>query len=123
MIASIGFASVNIADTAIERAGRSTPAIEDGQLALADAKLARDRECIRIRRPMCQVREDQVVERQGKLDAERSAVVADPQTDGARRLVRWISLGSIDVDVAMLRLALLTLLPQIGGLLLMVARR
>jgi hypothetical protein len=124
LIASVGFASLNIADTAIERAGRSTPAIEDAQLALADAKFARDRECIRIRRPMCQRREDEVLARQDKLDAERRAIVADPQSEGAAKLVVWLT--GVPVGSAWLsglRLALLTLLPQIGGLLLAVARR
>jgi hypothetical protein len=124
LIASVGFASLNIADTAIERAGRSTPAIEDAQLALADAKLARDRECIRIRRPMCQRREDEVVDRQRQLDAARSAIVADPQSEGAAKLVAWLTgTEPSSAWLSGLRLALLTLLPQIGGLLLAVARR
>jgi hypothetical protein len=121
LLASVGFASLNIADTALARASRSTPAIVDAQLALADAKLARDRECIRVRRPMCQRREDEVVARQGALDAARRAVVADPQTDGAAKLVAWAF--GVAPDLAMLRLALLTLLPQVGGLMLAVARR
>jgi hypothetical protein len=123
LIASVGFASLNIADATIERASRSTPAIEDARLALADAKLARDRECIRIRRPMCQHREDEVITAQRRLDTEHARVVADPQSDGAVRLVAWLTRGHGSVDPSMLRLALLTLLPQLGGLLLMVARR
>ena len=43
--AGIGFASTNVADTTLARAGRTTPAIEVAQGALADAKPARDREC------------------------------------------------------------------------------
>jgi hypothetical protein len=124
LIASVGFASLNITDAGIERAGRSTPAIEDARLALADAKAARDRECIRVRRPMCQRREDEVLARQDALAAERRAVVADPQTEGAARLVAWATgVRPAPEALAGLRLALLTLLPQIGGLLLAVARR
>jgi hypothetical protein len=123
LIASVGFASLNITDAAIARASKTTPAIEDARRALEDAKLARDRECIRIRRPMCQHREDQVVARQRLLDAEHAKIVADPQAEGAVRLVAWLTRGYLGVDPAMLRLALLTVLPQLGGLLLMVARR
>ena len=50
---------------------------------------------------------------------------ADPQTDAAIRLVAWLSHGALQPsgnDFAMLRLVLLALLPQIGGILLMVGR-
>jgi hypothetical protein len=115
LIASVGFASLNIADATIGRASRSISAIEDARLALEDAKLARDRECIRVRRPMCQHREDEVISAQRRLDMEHARVIADPQTDGAVRLVAWLTRGHASVDPAMLRLALLTLLPQLGS--------
>ena len=47
---------------------------------------------------------------------------ADPQTDAAIRIVAWITRGLVQPagdDFALLRLALL---PQIGGILLMVGR-
>jgi hypothetical protein len=50
---------------------------------------------------------------------------ADPQTDAAIKLVAWVSHGTVRPsgdDFAMLRLVLLALLPQIGGILLMVSR-
>jgi hypothetical protein len=50
---------------------------------------------------------------------------ADPQTDAAIRIVAWATCGILQPsgdDFAMLRLVLLALLPQIGGILLMVAR-
>jgi hypothetical protein len=50
---------------------------------------------------------------------------ADPQTEAAIRIVAWTSLGTLRPtpdDFAMLRLVLLALLPQIGGILLMVGR-
>ena len=50
---------------------------------------------------------------------------ADPQTEAAIRIVSWASLGALRPtadDFAMLRLMLLALLPQIGGILLMVGR-
>jgi hypothetical protein len=51
---------------------------------------------------------------------------ADPQVDAAARLTAWITFGALRPtadDFGMLRLFLLTLLPQLGGLVLMVARR
>jgi hypothetical protein len=50
---------------------------------------------------------------------------ADPQAEAAIRLVAWVSGGRLHPelgDFAMLRLALLALLPQIGGMLLMIRR-
>jgi hypothetical protein len=48
---------------------------------------------------------------------------ADPQVVKAAALVAWFSpLRPSEDDLAMVRLALLTLLPQLGGLVLMVAR-
>jgi hypothetical protein len=50
---------------------------------------------------------------------------ADPQVISAAKLVSWVSLDrlrpSLD-DFAMLRLLVLTLLPQLGGLVLMLSR-
>jgi hypothetical protein len=50
---------------------------------------------------------------------------ADPQTQAAIRIVAWVSHGALqpsESDFAMLRLMLLALLPQVGGILLLVAR-
>jgi hypothetical protein len=50
---------------------------------------------------------------------------ADPQTDAAIRVVAWVSRGALQPtsnDFAMLRLVLLALLPQIGGILMMIGR-
>jgi hypothetical protein len=65
--------------------------------------------------------------RQG-LDAGMGVIAStsDPQTEAATRLMAWVSRGAIQPtadDFGMIRLALLSLLPQIGGILLMVARR
>jgi hypothetical protein len=46
---------------------------------------------------------------------------ADPQTEAAARLMAWITRGRPDSD-DLLRLALMTLLPQLAGVLAMVAR-
>jgi hypothetical protein len=125
--AGIGFASLNIADSTIMRASRVTPAVASAQAALNDAMAARDRECRNGVGRFCREREATVNGRRQALDAAMKSVEqsADPQTDAAVRIVGWISRGALRPtgdDFAMLRLLLLALLPQIGGILLMVGR-
>ncbi len=125
--AGIGFASVNITDVTAARAARVTPAVTAAQSALSDAMSARDRECVHGVGKFCREREAAVAERRQILDTAMASVgqTADPQTDAAIKLVAWVTHGVLRPsgdDFAMLRLVLLALLPQIGGLLLMVAR-
>jgi hypothetical protein len=125
--AGIGFASTNISDVTSARASRVTPAITSAQAALADAMAARDRECKGGVGKFCREREATVVERRQVLDSATATVehTADPQSDAAIKLVTWASYGMLRPtieDFAMLRLVLLALLPQIGGILLMVGR-
>jgi len=124
--AGVGFASTNIADVTLARASRVTPAIAAAQAALSDAMSARDREC-KVVGKFCREREAAVNERRQALDTAMQAIgqTADPQTEAAIRLVAWASHGALQPtgnDFAMLRLVLLALLPQIGGILLMVGR-
>jgi hypothetical protein len=128
LTAGIGFASTNISDTTLARATRTTPAVAVAQAALGDAMTARDRECKGGVGKFCREREAAVAERRLAVDAAMHAVeqTADPQTDAAIRVVAWVSRGMLQPtsnDFAMLRLVLLALLPQIGGILLMVGRR
>ena len=125
--AGIGFASVNIADVALARASRVTPAVTTAQAALADAMAARDRECVHGVGKFCREREAAVNDRRQAVDVAMRTVehTADPQTEAAIRIVAWVSRGMLQPtgdDFAMLRLVLLALLPQIGGILLMVGR-
>jgi hypothetical protein len=125
--AGIGFASVNIADVTLSRASRATPAVQTTQAALNDAMAARDRECKGGVGKFCREREAAVNERRQAMDVAMHSVekTADPQTEAAVRVVAWVSRGLLqptDNDFAMLRLVLLALLPQIGGILLMVGR-
>jgi hypothetical protein len=125
--AGIGFASTNISDVTIARASRVTPAIAGAQAALNDAMAARDRECKSGVGKFCREREAAVVERRQVLDSAVASVgqSADAQSDAAIRLVTWLSHGLLRPtmeDFAMLRLVLLALLPQIGGILLLVGR-
>jgi hypothetical protein len=127
LISGLGFASVNIADTNLARASRITPPVAIAQEALRDAVRSRDRECAGGVGRYCREREQTVVERQRALDAAVSSVerAVDPQTEAASKIVAWLSGGNANptaADFAMLRLLLLSLLPQAGGLLLMIGR-
>jgi hypothetical protein len=98
------------------------------QAALGDAMAARDRECKGGVGKFCREREAAVAERRQAVDTAMHTVeqTADPQTDAAIRVVAWVSRGVLQPtsnDFAMLRLVLLALLPQIGGILLLVGRR
>lgn len=125
--AGIGFASVNITDVTLARAARVTPAVQTAQAALTDAMAARDRECKGGVGKFCREREAAVNERRQALDIAMRSVeqTADPQTEAAIKIVAWLSVGMLRPtgdDFAMLRLILLAMLPQIGGILLMVGR-
>ncbi len=125
--AGIGFASVNITDVALRRSSRITPAVTAAQLALGDGMAARDRECRGGVGRFCRDREQAVIDLRKVLDSAMASVAstADPQTQAATRIVAWATMSRVqptENDFAMLRLALLALLPQIGGVLLMVAR-
>lgn len=125
--AGIGFASVNITDVTLARASRVTPAVETARAALADAMSARDRECHGGVGKFCREREAAVNDRRAALDAAMHTVeqTGDPQTLAAIHIVAWLSGGLLKPspdDFGMLRLVLLALLPQIGGILLMIGR-
>jgi hypothetical protein len=121
---SIGFSALNIGDVTAVRAARTSPAIELAQRRLDVATAQVATECKRVG-PLC--RERQAEERQALADlaGARSMVAraSDPQVAQASALVAWMTpLRPSENDFAMVRLALLTLLPQLGGLVLMVSR-
>jgi hypothetical protein len=102
-----------------------TPAVQVARAALADA-MARA-ECKGEVGKFCREREAAVNERHQALDTAIHSVeqAADPQTEAAIRIVAWVTHGALQPtgnDFAMLRLFLLALLPQIGGILLTVGR-
>lgn len=127
LTASIGFASVNISDVTQTRASRVTPAVVTAQSALGDAMTARDRECKGGVGKFCREREEAVNRQRAALAAAMAevAATADPQVQAAVNAVTWLSAGTVrpmPEDFVMLRLILLALLPQIGGILVMIAR-
>ncbi|WP_271579136.1 hypothetical protein [Bradyrhizobium sp. CCBAU 11361] len=126
--AGLGFASTNVSDVTLARASRVTPAVTAAQAGLSDAVTARDRECKGGVGKFCREREAAVVERRQALDNAVASVArtADPQTEAATKLIAWLSRGTFrptSEDFGMLRLILLSLLPQIGGLLMMIGRQ
>jgi hypothetical protein len=123
--ASVGFAALNISDTMTARITRN--ADRDGRLALNDAMASRDRECGHGVGPFCRSREAAVADRRQALDAATAGVaeMADPQVAAAVKLVSGVSAGAVKPtrdDLGMVRLLLLCLLPQLAGLVLMIAR-
>lgn len=76
----------------------------------------------------CREREALVAERRQILDAAMTGAgrAADLQTEAPAKSVAWVSRGMMrpaPEDFAMVRLILLALLPQIGGLLPLIKRR
>jgi hypothetical protein len=122
---SIGFSAVNIADVTAVRAARSSPAVELAQRRLDIATAQSATECKRVG-PLCRARQGEARQALVELDAAQRAVqaAADPQVAKTAQLVSWITPWHPGADdLAMVRLVLLTLLPQLGGLVLMVGRR
>jgi hypothetical protein len=122
---AVGFAALNIADTVARRSERSSPAIDFAKIKLAAASAAVSAECRRVG-PLCRSR--QAEERQALSELGRAhaavAAVADPQVSQAVRLVTWLTpLRPADADLAMVRLGLIVLIPQLADLVLLVARR
>jgi len=80
--AASGFVLTNLSGATAIRAERTTPTIAIAERALADAKMARDRECVKVG-PVCRQREDVVTDRQHKLDEAKAEVRAgaDPQAE------------------------------------------
>lgn len=124
---SLGFASLNLSEAATARAERITPAVSDAQRRLDTLSASRAVECVK-RGDRCRALEK---EEQSAMEALRTArekvsETADPQIAAAAKLIAWMTLDRFHPaadDFAMLRLLFLTLLPQLGGLVLMVAKK
>lgn len=128
IIGAVGFASTSISDVTTLRQNRVTPAVTAAQAALADAQGARDRECKGGVGKFCREREAAVQASRQNLDMAMHAIAqtGDPQAAALVHVVTWVSAGRVmptEADVGMVRLILMSLLPQLGGVLLMAARR
>jgi hypothetical protein len=121
---AVGFAALNIADTVAQRSERRSPAIDLAKMKLAAASAAVSVECRRVG-PLCRARQGEERQALADLGAAQSAqaAVADPQVSQAVKLVTWLTpLRPADGDLAMVRLGLIVLIPQLAGLVLLVAR-
>lgn len=172
LLASIGFASLNVADV---QAGRARAASDGARLTARGDQLRAARLVIREPRSVAEIDAEIQVARPGAaavwkatagctdvtqpksgeacapllalrevrgaamrrdaIDAELRDIAveigrlpavtsADPQADTAARLARWLTVGLAPItpdDVAMARIAGMALLPQIGGLVMMLA--
>jgi hypothetical protein len=135
MLASLGFASLHLGDTAAARtaiiatatvaADQRSSTIEAARAAADAATKSRVAECGR-RGPLCRDLEHVERTRMSELAAAIALPVppaatitdGDPQVTGAVRLAQWIGLSVTATDVGNLRLALMALLPNLAGLVL-----
>jgi hypothetical protein len=135
ILASLGFASLHMGETAAAGAAIVTTAtatadqrsatIEVARAAAQAATVARQGECQK-RGPLCRDLEHMEQARMSELAAAIALPVpiaasisdADPQITAAVRLAQWIGIGVTPTDVGNLRLALMALLPNIAALVL-----
>lgn len=134
VMAAVGFAATNISDTS---AGRAKVANELASLTAQVNRLEAERARINVKPAAVQgLRnyraevaraneiEAQLTAARARLAALPAVTTADPQADMAASLLRWVSGGFIQAsagDIGMVRIIGMTLLPQISGLLLMLA--
>jgi hypothetical protein len=134
-LASVGFASLHLGDTAAGRAAvvttatemtnQRSAAIEAARAAAQAATISRQAECQK-RGPKCRDLEHVEQARMSELQSAISVPVptaatiadADPQVTGALRLASWAGLKLSAGDIGNLRLALMGLLPNLAGLVL-----
>jgi hypothetical protein len=127
---SLRMASIISADQTMARADRQTAGTESAESKLDKAKVARDQACGKGlgKTVACQSRQSEVTKLEGKQTQAtvKVAAQAKPEAGDFAKLVKWVSFGRLEPkldDFEMLWLLFRTLLPQIGGLVLMLARR
>ena len=127
---SLRMASIVSADQAAARADRQTEGVRTANQALEAARAKRDDACGRGlgKTVACQSRQAEVTKLEAKQIQATDKVAAEAKPDSAdfAKLVKWVSFGRIEPkvdDFDMLWLLFRTLLPQLGGIVLMLARR
>jgi hypothetical protein len=127
---NLRMASIVAADVTMARGDRLTGATESTKTDLDRARDAQDKACGpgQGKSKACWLRQNEVTEAKNASKDARSNVAAAVKPDSAdfAKLVTWASFRRIEPkadDFDMLMLLLRTLLPQIGGLVLMLARR
>jgi hypothetical protein len=121
-------ASIIAADQATARADRQTEGVRTADHALDVARTKRDEACGpgHGKSVACKVRQTEVAKVEAIQTQATATVVAQskPESTDFAKLVTWVSRGAIQPgadDFAMLRLLFRTFLPQVGGLVLMLA--
>jgi hypothetical protein len=127
---SLRMASIVSADQAAARADRQTEGVRTADQALEVARAKRDEACGRGlgKTVACQARQAEVSKLEAKQTQATNKVVtqAKPESADFAKLVTWLTNGTLQPsaeDFDMLWLFFRTLLPQVGGLVLMLARR
>jgi len=127
---SLRMASIISADQAAARADRQTEGVRAADQALDAARAKRDEACGRGlgKTVACQLRQAEVTKLEAKqtLATLKVTAQAKPESADFAKLVAWASMGTVQPtvrDFDMLWLLFRTLLPQVGGLVLMLARR
>jgi hypothetical protein len=127
---SLRMASIVSADQATARADRQTEGVRTADQALEAARAKRDEACGRGlgKTVACGSRQAEVAKLEAKQAQATSRVAAQARPESAdfARLVTWVSNGHLHPgadDFDMLWLFFRTLLPQVGGFVLMLARR
>jgi hypothetical protein len=127
---SLRMASIFSADQATARADRQTEGVQKADHALDVARASRDTACGRGlgKTVACQSRRAEVAKLQSNQTQATAGVTAEakPESTDFADLVNWVSRGAIQPtikDFDMIWLLFRTFLPQIGGLVLMLARR
>ncbi len=123
----LGFASTNLTETTTAKAERITPAVADAQRRLDSLSVSRKDECQKRGEKCRQLEKDEQLAFESlRVERDTVSAIADPQIVSAAKMAAWLSFGiyhpSAD-DFAMIKLLILTLLPQLGGLVLMVSSR
>jgi hypothetical protein len=126
ILSALGWASTNIDAVTQAKAERQSPAILDAQRRLDTLSASRADEC-RRRGDRCRALESEEKAALDALGAIRAsqAAGADVQAATATKLALWLSAGVLrptSDDVGLLRILLLSTLPNAGGLLLLLAR-
>ncbi len=127
---SLRMASIIAADQTAARADRQTVGVQTADHALDAARTERDKACAKGqgKSVACQSRQAEVakVEAARKEAGAKVVAQAKPEAIDFAGLIAWISMGTVQPgarDFDMLWLLFRTFLPQIGGLVLMLARR
>jgi hypothetical protein len=127
---SLRMASIIAADQATARADRQTEGVRTADHALDVARAKRDGACGpgHGKTFACKVRQAEVTKLEANQAQATAKVVAQakPESIDFAKLVTWASRGAIQPgadDLAMLWLLFRTFLPQVGGIVLMLAQR